>query len=296
RVNGTGFVVSSHYVLTAAHVFEKLNELPLEQRKNVIIRGSLLDKPGDGGSSPFPLTIADQSEAEDHDIVLLRLPDNTAILSVAPICLNRPDRTVAPGEEIFAFGFPYNENFQPVRGTLGTQNAPGERWFASIAFAPGMSGGPVYSAKGYVMGLVNGGLENTDAVRYITPLKFATRLLRGFGFTEKCDAPGEPVIGSWRGTYSCHDGWGNGQTTLRVTRNSAGVLVGDEGFTRGFLAGGVRHEIEVLGDSHYRFSSQTKSFPSISYHLTVQYDRSSTSLTGRYVGHPNCDRIYWRRD
>ena len=112
----------------------------------------------------------------------------------APICFSKA-AALRPGDSLMAFGFPRNQNFQPVPVTLGTQNAPGGRWAASSAFTYGMSGGPVYSSDGVVVGLVKGGLENTDAVNWITPIQSASRFL-GAWFTERCrpDIPVSDVV------------------------------------------------------------------------------------------------------
>jgi hypothetical protein len=85
-----------------------------------------------------------------------------------------------------AFGFPHNQNFQPVPGVLGTQNAEGGRWAAASAFAEGMSGGPVYIGA-TVVGLVKGGLEGTNAVQWVTPIRHANSFLLSAGFVDKCE-------------------------------------------------------------------------------------------------------------
>ncbi len=297
---GTGFVVtSSGYVLTASHVFRKWSELPADVKRSTKIYGSLFDKPGDSISPDYVLTIADLGEAEGRDVALLKLPDDAMVRSAAPICLGKADRSVATGQQIFAFGFPFDQNFQPVSGHLGTLNAPGERWFAESPFTRGMSGGPVYSARGYVMGIVNGGLSGSEAVKYITPIGHAQRLLNQIGLEEKCDASGEPVLGQWRGRYHCHEtnfGRGDGTSVLTVTRDAEGRLAGSEHFSRGMLGGSARHLIEKQADNRYVFSVQVMSFPSFSYQLAVRYDSQSQQLVGRYIAHPNCDTIAWRKE
>ena len=70
-------------------------------------------------------------------------------------------------------------------GVLGTQNAEGGRWAAAIAFAEGMSGGPVYGSKGTVVGLVKGGLH-VDAVKWVTPIQHAITLLQMASYSETC--------------------------------------------------------------------------------------------------------------
>jgi hypothetical protein len=64
-----------------------------------------------------------------------------------------------------------------------------------------MSGGPVYNANGHVIGIVKGGLDGTDAVRFITPIEFAKPVLYP-PFVEQCDCTVEWLLqkGSCKGT------------------------------------------------------------------------------------------------
>jgi len=106
----------------------------------------------------------------------------------APICLEESDR-IRMGDSLMAFGFPADQNFQPITGMFGTQNAAGGRWAATSAFTEGMSGGPIYNANGVVVGLIKGGLTNTDAVRFITPIRHALPRLTIAGAQDNCTPP-----------------------------------------------------------------------------------------------------------
>ena len=108
---------------------------------------------------------------------MLKLPEPISQpYLAAPLCFTRA-ASVQMGHQFFAFGFPQNRELPAGPGTLGTQNAEGARWAAASAFTYGMSGGPVYSKDGFLIGMVKGGLENTDAVRWITPITFAEKLI-----------------------------------------------------------------------------------------------------------------------
>jgi hypothetical protein len=118
---------------------------------------------------------------------LLKLPD-LGDYAVTPVCTSRiPDL----GENFVAYGFPHDNPFQPVPGTLGTNNGPGGRYAAASDFDEGMSGGPIYNGKGAVEGLVKGGLD-TAAVRWITPIQFAAPLLAIARVSESCDPSTPP--------------------------------------------------------------------------------------------------------
>jgi len=189
-IQGTGFIVSQRgYTLTAAHLFTDWVKQIDVDRDNNGIWGSLRDRPGYTTSRPLVLEVVNRGDSDAEDMALLKLPDpGSEYYPVAPYCL-APDPTVSVGAEITAYGFPEGRSFQPISGRLGTQNAPGGRWYAASAFTLGMSGGPVYSASGRVMGMIKGGSDNSDAVRWIAPIELARR----FPLQEQCPAaPGNP--------------------------------------------------------------------------------------------------------
>jgi tetratricopeptide (TPR) repeat protein len=192
-IQGTGFVVSkSGHVLTASHLFrEWKNQRDVDKTQNEI-RGSLRGKVGTVTEAPLILGIVKPGDADFEDVALLKLPDTGKDYGPAPVCMHSSSDNPAPalGDSFFAYGFPKNNNFQPVSGILGLNDATGGRWSASSAFTFGMSGGPVYTIKGIVMGLVKGGLDGTDAVQWITPIQFAAPLLlMASGFSEVCVRP-----------------------------------------------------------------------------------------------------------
>lgn len=187
EIQGTGFVVSKDgHVLTAAHVIREWLKQPLAMRQANPIKASLSDKPGTARHPPLTLEFVSERAGASEDVALLRILDAVPYVPAA-ICFQAAP-LARTGDPIFAYGFPYRQGFQPVSGHLGTQTAPGGRWFAASAFTHGMSGGPVYYiSHALVMGIVKGGLEGTDAVRWITPIAHARPLLEtAGGFQEQC--------------------------------------------------------------------------------------------------------------
>jgi len=188
-VQGTGFIVSeSGYVLTASHLFRDWgNQRDVDKDQNPI-RGSLRDKVGLVFESPLILQVINPGNAEYEDAALLKLPDAVQSFSVAPVC-RREASAARVGDYIVGYGFPQNQPFKPVEGTLGTRNAPRGRWDAAAPFTYGMSGGPVYNKRGFVVGLIRGGLPGTPAVTWITPIEHALDLLQKAGYIEDCAWP-----------------------------------------------------------------------------------------------------------
>ena len=163
---GTAFIISSEgYALSASHNLrtpkgcEDYTELKIEGRI-----GYHKTEP------PLPLIVIGR---DDHtDAAILKFAQRADLYEYAPIC---NFRTIKPGKALVAFGFPKSSGFAPLPTTYS--NPGGLRWQASSDFTHGVSGGPVYSYSGQVVGIVQGGLKNTPAVRYIVPLSHAVNLI-----------------------------------------------------------------------------------------------------------------------
>jgi S1-C subfamily serine protease len=188
-IQGTGFIVSkSGYVLTASHLFRDWGKQTDVDRNQNLIRGSLRDKPGNVLESSLILRIVNPGNAEYEDVALLKLPDAVQSFGAASVCM-REVTAARVGDNFVAYGFPQDQSFQPVEGTLGTTNAPGGRWAAAAPLTYGMSGGPVYNKHGFVIGLIRGGFPGVPAVNWITPIQHAIGLLQQAGYV---DCPPEP--------------------------------------------------------------------------------------------------------
>lgn len=188
RVQATGFIITPNgYMLTAAHAVRPWLALSSSDKANNPIVGTIRERPNFGGQGPLNLEVIDPGNAELEDIALLKLPDpvNSQAYPTAKICLR--SAAINKGDEFIALGFPLNQGFQPIPGTFGLQNAAAGRWAATSAFTYGMSGGPVYSIDGLLLGIVNGGLENNTAVRWITPINHAVPYLGKANVIECCN-------------------------------------------------------------------------------------------------------------
>lgn len=188
-IQGSGVVVSRlGYVLTASHLLRQWMAQSEEEKGQNPIKASIRDKPGFVTGSQLNLQVIISGDPATTDVALLKLPDaDFHGYPVAPICLT-PRREATMGDDFFAFGFPLNQNFTPVRGTLATKDAPGGRWAAVAEFAEGMSGGPVYDMLGNLIGLIKGGLGDTNAVRWITPIRYAENHLKLAGASQECNS------------------------------------------------------------------------------------------------------------
>ncbi len=164
---GTGFVITENgHIITAAH---NLSDAKGADYKSVTITGRL---GGKYKGTEIPLFVIEQKK--NLDVALLRFPDTGSKFVAADVCLSG-DPIV--GSKWYAFGFPHDSDFTPLEGNFANVNVSGGRWQASIPLSFGMSGGPIYNKDGYVIGIAKGGLDGTEAVRYVTPINFAKDLL-----------------------------------------------------------------------------------------------------------------------
>jgi len=167
-VTGSGVVVSeSGDVLTAYHVLKDWLAQTDEQKQSHPITVRIGSKFGDAAVVTF------NSGDRDLDVALLKIRKPGAYASV-PVCFVT---SMSPGEPLYAFGFPNNQEVQPIAGTYGSSGADDNRWIASVDLDHGMSGGPVFNTDGRVVGIALGGYGLGDTTRLVTPVQWAAILL-----------------------------------------------------------------------------------------------------------------------
>ena len=280
-VQGTGIIVSkSGYVLTASHLFRDWGKQTDPDRKQNLIRGSLRDKPGLVFESPLILQVINPGNADYEDVALLKLPDAVPSFSVAPVCLQEASAAKV-GDNFVGYGFPLDQPFQPVQGTLGTSNALRGGWAASAPFTYGMSGGPVYTIRGFVVGLIRGGVPGTPAVNWITPIQHAIDLLQKAGYVEDCAWPRpEPAPNGpsgdgltfqkivWRNHYLDANGDFRGEVQYSV-KNLSNInivkLPNHEASWRGWHIPPPTVRTEIYGEERNAYSIEKRHFSGSEY-------------------------------
>lgn len=164
---GSGVIISAQgYILTDYHVIQGWLDSSAEEQQKHPLKAHI------GGSKFKPeYPIAYDTREKNADIALLHILDPNKY-QFAPICY---DAGIGAGSPLVAFGYPNDTDFAVVPGNFNNLNGENNRWLATIAFSHGMSGGPVYNDKGYVIGLVYGGTDT--ATNLITPLRWAKSII-----------------------------------------------------------------------------------------------------------------------
>ena len=190
--SGTGVLISGHGdVITAYHVIKDwLSQDDDNQKKNPIMVMT-------GSRFAESLQVSYQTGDKDADVALFRIR-RPGTYDAAPVCYVRD---LSMRAAIVSYGFSNGHDLTPVTGTFSNANGDDNRWEAAIRFAEGMSGGPVYNDKGFVAGMVKGGIPYSDATSFITPISWARNLIEARtgvkpGCFGSCARP-EHGVASW---------------------------------------------------------------------------------------------------
>lgn len=147
---GTGFIYDTHgHVVTAAHIIKGMTDI------YVILSDGMVSKASVTG------------QALRSDIAVLKLEKSTAIAPVTMAAVN----SVAVGDYVLAVGHPFGLNDSLTPGVVSQLHrfvnvgtSSDERWLAGLiqfdaGANPGNSGGPLFNAKGEVIGMVVAGIN-----------------------------------------------------------------------------------------------------------------------------------------
>lgn len=157
RVEGSGFMVASGYVLGTGHQVEQSERLSVQFENGSIYPAVLL------------------SVSSSLDLALLQIPPQ----GVSPLSFS-PSKTGRIGEEVRAVGCPYGLNHTVSRGIVsGPERRLRQRPMlqTDVAINPGNSGGPLLNDKGEVLGVIVGMLPEAKGIAFAVPARESKRFL-----------------------------------------------------------------------------------------------------------------------
>jgi serine protease Do len=136
--HGSGVHIGHGFILTAAHVVEGQTSMQVTDDRGRVQTGAVL------------------WANKAYDVALIQIDQPKTLAASRLNCTAR----LAVGDEISAFGNPLNLKFIRTWGRVASDYGARDPWkssfVASIAVAPGMSGGPVFDKQGDVIGLAVG--------------------------------------------------------------------------------------------------------------------------------------------
>ncbi len=165
---GSGFFINKKgYLITNFHVICGEKHITVTQfvKEGKIIRRVVRKDVEIIATAPF------------HDLAILRVKDFDT--EITPVIFS-PEETLRMGETVFAIGNPLGLERSVTEGVLSQTH----RNFGGILYLqidapvnPGNSGGPLFNARGQVVGIINMGIPNMEGLNFAIPTRHAKYIL-----------------------------------------------------------------------------------------------------------------------
>lgn len=165
---GSGFFINkAGYLITNFHVIAGEKKISVTQflQEHKILRRVVHKEVEIIATAPF------------HDLAILKLKNSDA--NVTPVIF-APDEDLNIGETVFAIGNPLGLERTVTEGVLSQTH----RNFGGILYLqvdapvnPGNSGGPLFNARGQVIGIINMGVPSMEGLNFAIPARHPKYIL-----------------------------------------------------------------------------------------------------------------------
>jgi serine protease Do len=165
---GSGFFINKEgYLVTNFHVIAGEKKISVTQflQEGKILRRIVFKEVEIVATAPF------------HDLALLRIKEETT--DIMPVVF-APEENLGVGETVFAIGNPLGLERSVTKGVLSQTH----RNFGGILYLqvdapvnPGNSGGPLFNARGQVIGIINMGVSTMEGLNFAIPARHLTYIL-----------------------------------------------------------------------------------------------------------------------
>jgi serine protease Do len=165
---GSGFFISKDgYLITNFHVIAGEKKISVTQflQENQILRRVVHKEVEIVATAPF------------HDLAILKLKEFDT--EITPVVF-APEEDLNIGETVFAIGNPLGLERSVTEGVLSQTH----RNFGGILYLqidapvnPGNSGGPLFNARGQVIGVINMGVPTMEGLNFAIPARHAKYIL-----------------------------------------------------------------------------------------------------------------------
>jgi len=165
---GSGFFINKKgYLITNFHVIAGEKHISVTQ---FLLEGKILRR-------VVHKDVEIIATAPFHDLVVLRLTDFDT--EITPVFFE-PEENLSIGETVFAIGNPLGLERTVTEGVLSQTH----RNFGGILYLqvdapvnPGNSGGPLFNARGQVVGIINMGAASMEGLNFAIPARHAKYIL-----------------------------------------------------------------------------------------------------------------------
>ena len=165
---GSGFFVNEKgYLLTNFHVMAGEKHISITQflQEGKILRRVVHKEVEIVATAPF------------HDLALLRIKEFDT--KITPVIFE-PEENIEIGEPVFAIGNPLGLERTVTEGVLSQthRNFGGTLYLqVDASVNPGNSGGPLFNARGQVIGVINMGASGMEGLNFAIPARHAKYIL-----------------------------------------------------------------------------------------------------------------------
>ncbi len=170
KASGTGLIFTTNgYLLTNHHVIDNANKI-------------LVEITSTGNTVVYTATVV--TKDKDNDLAILKINDPN-FKSPDKIRYSLKEGGIEVGSSVFTIGYPYalsgmGKEAKFTDGKISAKtgyNNSINSFQTSIPVQPGNSGGPVFTDKCQLAGLINASIQQTDNVSYAIKLNYVRNLI-----------------------------------------------------------------------------------------------------------------------
>jgi len=178
---GSGFLVNRYgYVVTNSHVIwpQRIKDSPYSLFESSGIRATFQERCDFSRDPGYDLEVIAYDEHIDVALLKVKQDSNSSTRNNWRYLPLGDSDQLRPTDRLITFGFPGARSTYDADGMVRSLDEARGRIQFKGPIEPGYSGGPVLDDRGYVVGIVWGGILDRSTANYFIPINFANGLLQ----------------------------------------------------------------------------------------------------------------------